>query len=474
MVFSSSVFLFVFLPLTLMGYFLIDKKLRNVFLMLVSLFFYFWGEPLFSLIMIASILMNYVFGLLIFYAQRKQNKIILKKLFLTLAVVSNLGLLFYFKYLDFSINIINQLFKTDIPLQNVALPIGISFFTFQGMTYVIDLFREKVPVQKNPLKIALYISLFPQLIAGPIVRYQDVNEQIDNRIINIEKFAEGIKRFVLGLGKKTIIANTVALVADNIFKLPYYENTMATAWLGVICYTMQIYFDFSGYSDMAIGMGKMFGFDFLENFNYPYISKSITEFWRRWHISLSTFFRDYVYIPLGGNRKGNVYVNLFIVFILTGIWHGASLNFIVWGLWHGIFILIERICKNTSLVKFKIPSVIKRVYTLLVVIIGWVFFRAEDLKYAIGYLGIMFGIVKPRDVGFTTMYYLDNFVIFIIVIAIIASTGILSKWINQIEIKRSSDIIFNIAKVVYISVIMLICAMFVMTSTYNPFIYFRF
>jgi len=355
-----------------------------------------------------------------------------------------------------------------------VLPIGISFFTFQGMTYVIDLYWGKVTVQKNPLKIALYISLFPQLIAGPIVRYKDVNEQIDKRIVNIEKFAEGIKRFVLGLGKKTIIANTVASIADSIFNLPYSDHFITTAWLGIVCYSLQIYFDFSGYSDMAIGLGKMFGFDFLENFNYPYISKNITEFWRRWHISLSTFFRDYVYIPLGGNRKGNVYINLSIVFLLTGLWHGASLNFIVWGIWHGMFIIAERILKKSQLSKINIPGCVKVSYTLIVVIIGWVFFRADTLEYAIGYLGVMFGLVEPSNVGFATKYYLDNYSIFIIIIALISSTGFLPRCISTIEEKWSHEIIFNIAKTVYISVVLLICAIFVMTSTYNPFIYFRF
>ncbi|BCJ93385.1 alginate O-acetylation protein [Anaerocolumna cellulosilytica] len=474
MVFSSNIFLFIFLPLTLCGYYLLNQKFRNSFLLLASLFFYFWGDPKFILIMIVSIVLNYIFGLLIYYSQHKRINNKIKKLILFLAIISNLGLLFYFKYLDFSIELLNQLFNMNISLKNIALPIGISFFTFQGMTYIIDLYWEKVTVQKNPLKIALYISLFPQLIAGPIVRYQDVNEQIDNRKVSIEKFSEGIKRFVLGLGKKTIIANTVAFVADNIFNQPYNENTLVTAWVGALCYALQIYFDFSGYSDMAIGLGKMFGFDFLENFSYPYISKSITDFWRRWHISLSTFFRDYLYIPLGGNRKGNVYVNLFIVFFMTGLWHGASLNFIVWGLWHGIFMLLERITRNSSLLKFKIPIIIKHTYTLLIVIIGWVFFRAETLEYALAYLGVMFGIVKPVNIGYDVMYYLDNFAIFIIIIAIIAATGVLSYLANKIEKKHSNQPLFNCVKLVYISLLMVICVIFVMASTYNPFIYFRF
>ena len=474
MVFSSNVFLFVFLPVVMLVYYLIDSKFKNIFLLLASLFFYFWGEPIFVLIMLASITINYVFGLVIHYTKIHNLKLIIKRIVIFSGIIANLGLLFYFKYLDFSIEIANKLFHSNLALRNIALPIGISFFTFQGMTYIIDLYWDKVPVQKNPLKVALYISLFPQLIAGPIVRYIDINEQIDKRTVDIEKYRNGLERFTIGLAKKIIIANTVALIADNVFSVPYIELSITTAWLGIICYSLQIYFDFSGYSDMAIGLGKMFGFDFLENFNYPYIAKSITEFWRRWHISLSTFFRDYVYIPLGGNRKGNVYINLSIVFVLTGLWHGASMNFVIWGVWHGLFMLIERILKSKQLEIFKIPNIIKRLYTLIVVLISWVFFRSDTLEYATGYLGIMFGINKPQNVGFSTMYYLDAFSIFIIIIAIIASTGILPNVINNKMSKKPDFLAFNIAKMVYYTILILVCAAFVMTSTYNPFIYFRF
>ncbi|WHH57421.1 MBOAT family O-acyltransferase [Petroclostridium sp. X23] len=469
MVFSSNIFLFIFLPLTLGGYYIVNSKLRNYWLLICSLFFYFWGEPKFILIMISSVTINYIYGLLIHFTHIKELRLGIKRLVLFGAVISNLGLLFWFKYLDFSIRIVNTLFSSNMPLMKIALPIGISFFTFQGMTYVIDLYWRKVSVQKNPFKIALYISLFPQLIAGPIVRYKDVNDQIDDRNVDIYKFNAGIKRFSIGLGKKVIIANTVALVTDNIFNVPYMEHAILTAWLGIICYSLQIYFDFSGYSDMAIGLGKMFGFEFLENFNYPYISKSITEFWRRWHISLSSFFRDYLYIPLGGNRTGNVYFNLLIVFFATGLWHGASLNFVVWGLWHGAFIITERIFKRYSIVKT--PSIIKRIYTLLVVIIGWVFFRADNLSYAIGYLGRMFGVVEGQNVGFTTAYYIDNFLIFILIIATIASTGLLLKLNDNLKLYKN---IYVITEAGYISFILFVSIIFVMTSTYNPFIYFRF
>lgn len=471
MVFSSNMFLFVFLPFVLGGYFLINPKFRNTFLLLTSLFFYFWGEPKFIFIMIVSIFINYVFGIFI-YAAKKNVSLFLKPA-IFFGIFCNLALLFYYKYLDFTIDILNKTgILSDIPLKNITLPIGISFFTFQGMTYIIDLYWGNVPVQKNPLKVGLYISLFPQLIAGPIVRYKDVNEQIDKRTVSLEKFSEGIKRFVLGLGKKSIIANTVALTADNIFALPYREISVTTAWLGIICYTLQIYFDFSGYSDMAIGLGKMFGFEFLENFNYPYISKSITEFWRRWHISLSSFFRDYVYIPLGGNRKGNVYIHLLIVFILTGFWHGASFNFLVWGLWHGAFIVAERVLKKTNLAQLSIPSIIKHVYTVLVFTVGWVFFRADNLTNAVGYIGRMFGIVSAENIGFKTSYYTDNkFLIFILIIGIISSTGILNKIPEKLE---RNELVFCTAKTIYVGIIMFLCVVFVMSSTYNPFIYFRF
>ena len=328
MVFSSSIFVFGFLPLVLLGNYLLKERYRNVFLLLASLFFYFWGEEENIVIIILSILINYFSGLLV--ARFAGTRI--KKWMLVLAVGLNLGLLFYYKYFNFFIESVNSLLDTDIFVKDIILPIGISFFTFQGLSYVIDLYWGNVEVQKNPLKIALYVILFPQLIAGPIVRYKDVAEQIDTRETSIEKFSAGIVRFVVGLSKKIILANGVGMIADEIFNAPYQEHAVLTAWLGVICYTLQIYFDFGGYSDMAIGLGKMLGFDFMENFNLPYISTSITEFWRRWHLSLSSFFKDYIYIPLGGGRKGNVYLNLFIVFLLTGLWHGASWNFVVWGL----------------------------------------------------------------------------------------------------------------------------------------------
>jgi len=348
---------------------------------------------------------------------------------------------------------------------DIVMPIGISFFTFQGMSYVIDLYWRKVDVQKNPAKLAFYISFFPQLIAGPIVRYIDIKEQIEKRIVSVEKFIAGVQRFVIGLAKKVIIANTLGEVVYFIFDVPVLETTAATAWLGIICYSFQIFFDFSGYSDMAIGLGKMFGFEFLENFNYPYISKSITEFWRRWHISLSSWFRDYLYIPLGGNRKGNVYVNLVIVFILIGFWHGASFNFLVWGLWHGLFMIIERLFGMREVKNKKIVP-LRYMTTMLIVVVGWVFFRAPGLQYALGYLGVMFGMVQPEFAGFTVWFFLSPKIIFMLCLAAPASTPLLKTAFTSIKHKP----------VCYALVLALffICIVFVTASSYNPFIYFRF
>jgi len=462
MVFSSSIFLFFFLPLVIAGYYLLKENYRIYFLLLSSLFFYAWGEPKYILIMLLSIVINYTFGMLI--DKSHANKI-LAKLLLVLAVAGNLGILFYFKYLNFTLKVVNYVFNTGFTLREIIMPIGISFFTFQGMSYVIDLYWRKVNVQKNPAKLAFYISFFPQLIAGPIVRYIDIKEQIEKRTVSTEKFAAGAQRFVIGLAKKVIIANTVGEVADIIFALSASEISAATAWLGIICYSFQIFFDFSGYSDMAIGLGKMFGFEFLENFNYPYISKSITEFWRRWHISLSSWFRDYVYIPLGGNRKGNVYVNLFLVFALTGFWHGANFQFLVWGLWHGFFLIIERLLGMREVKNKKfIPP--RYVVTMLIVVVGWVFFRALRLRYALRYIGVMFGFIRPEFEGFTVWYFLSPKIIFMLCLAAVASTPLLK--IAFTSIKRK-PVCYGL-----ILALLFVCIVFVTASSYNPFIYFRF
>lgn len=397
MLFNSSVFLWLFLPMVLVLNNLIKAKYSNYFLLAASLLFYAWGEPVYVLLMLFSIALNWAFGLLI--DKREKGRHFL----LTVCVILNLAILGYYKYFNFLVDTINGLVGDElIAPRSISLPIGISFFTFQALSYVIDLYRGECKVQKNILNLALYVSFFPQLIAGPIVRYSDIDEQISARIVSMDKFAVGFRRFLYGLGKKIIISNCMAEIADTIFGLPFAELTTTSAWLGAIAYTMQIYYDFSGYSDMAIGLGKMFGFDFLENFKYPYLSCSIQEFWQRWHISLGTWFREYVYIPLGGNRKGKVrtYLNLFTVFFLTGMWHGASWNFVVWGLYHGVFQIFERLGLKDFLKKHRVFS---HVYCLLVVMIGWVFFRAETLLDAIRYI---FRMVAPWRYGISVMFNL--------------------------------------------------------------------
>ena len=467
MLFSSSIFLFLFLPLVILGYQLLKGKVRIYFLTLASLFFYAWGEPKYILVMLFSIALNYASGLCLNACGDRTRR---RNIVLALSVISNLGVLFYYKYLGFTVASVNQLLHTSIPVRNIVMPIGISFFTFQGMSYVIDLYLGNVRVQKNPAYIAFYISFFPQLIAGPIVRYIDIQDQIYARNESIERFTEGAQRFIIGLAKKVILANTVGYAADQIFSGPAISNTPSTAWLGVLCYAFQIYFDFSGYSCMAIGLGKMFGFDFLENFKYPYISKTVTEFWRRWHISLSTWFRDYLYIPLGGNRRGNVYVNLSIVFLVTGIWHGASMNFIVWGLWFGLWLILERLTKTGKVEKgLHIP--LRWAMTMLIVLVGWVLFRADNLSEAMRYLGIMFGFLKPENVVFTVRYYLTNRIILALLLSLIASLPLFkSKWASKITARpfwRPVSLVLSL-------VLFFVSIVFVCASSYNPFIYFRF
>ena len=358
MVFSTIIFLCVFLPIVIIGYYLVPKPAKNMFLLICSLFFYAWGEPVYVLIMLASIAYNYLFGM--FIANTKRDK-----LWMIISVVVNLLVLGVFKYSGFFIENIDKVIPNLLHVPDIALPIGISFYTFQGMSYCIDVYRDKEMVQKNPVNLALYIAMFPQLIAGPIVRYSDIRTELTGRSHNAEMFSEGAGRFIIGLSKKAILANTLGAVATNIMSEDLQTMGAGVAWIGAIFYTLQIYFDFSGYSDMAIGLGKIFGFHFSENFNYPYISKSIREFWRRWHISLSSWFRDYLYIPLGGSRRGNVYLHLLIVFLATGIWHGAAWGFVLWGLWHGFFIIAERMVANHKNNGNKTKSGIQKLTRLL-------------------------------------------------------------------------------------------------------------
>ena len=461
MVFSTPIFLFLFLPAVLVLNYIIPKKYiaaKNVVLLIASLFFYAWGEPKNVLLMLLSIVVNYVCGLLLgrFDSDEKKRKVVLWA-----SVVFNLGLLFFFKYFNF---VTGGLFPV------IKLPIGISFFTFQIMSYTIDVYRRSVEPQKNLVKLALYISLFPQLIAGPIVRYIDVEKQLTYRECTAEKTARGMIRFSMGLAKKVIVSNTVAAICDGIFGS---TNTVPafTAWVGVICYALQIYFDFSGYSDMAIGMGHMLGFDFLENFNYPYVSCSVQEFWRRWHISLSSWFRDYLYIPLGGNRLGKVrtYINLIIVFACTGLWHGASFSFIVWGLWHGLFLVIERLGFKKAL--DKLPKFIGWIYTMLVVLVGWVFFRADTLPAAMKYLGEMFSFTGGVSNG---MAQFDNLSFIITVIAIVLCTPVYQFLKGKLEKTDGGKKAAFVIGAVLATGLFILSVIFLTGSGYNPFIYFRF
>lgn len=466
MVFSSTIFIFAFLPVVLLAYYILGKKVRNYVLLLASLFFYAWGGVDYLKILIASIIINYIFGLLI---DKVSDNTRLKKVILTIGVVLNLGILFYYKYYDFFVENTNLVFNTNFQLKYIALPIGISFFTFQGMSYIIDIYRKDGKVNKNPFAVALYISFFPQLVAGPIVKYKTVDDQIRNRKESIEYFSYGINRFVMGLAKKVIIADILGAMADNIFNLYYSGIDTPTAWIGAICYTFQIYYDFSGYSDMAIGLGYMFGFKFMENFNYPYISKSITEFWRRWHISLSTWFKEYLYIPLGGNRRGNVYLNLFVVFLVTGVWHGAAWTFVIWGLWHGLFILIERAIRNKKWY-INIPNIIKHIITMLIVILGWVLFRADNLEQAIGFIKTMFGFNNPTPLTFEYIYFINKKFIFWMVMATLGSMPFVANKFNKYNGRKSFEILATIG----ISILFVVSIIFVVNSTYSPFIYFQF
>mgnify|MGYP003571304570 CR=1 FL=1 len=462
MLFSSLTFLFCFLPAAVVGYYICPRKLRNFFLLLASIFFYAWGEPRYLPVIFATITISYFGALAV-------ERFKYKKILLTLFILLDLSLLFYFKYTNFFLENLNMIFHQKWSLK-VVLPLGISFYTFQALSYLVDVYRGQVKAQKNYLKIALYICLFPQLIAGPIVKYHDVADQIDNREETIDKVYYGIRRFIIGLAKKVLIANVVGKIADQIFALPINEFDAPIAWLGAISYTLQIYYDFSGYSDMAIGLGSIFGFKFLENFNYPYISQSITEFWRRWHMSLSTWFKDYVYIPLGGNRKGRIRtgINLIIVFFLTGFWHGASWIFILWGLWNGFFILLEKITgwakKDAGILK----KILYHVYTILAFIIGWVLFKSETVLKAKDFLSNMMGMTIGHQVYIKLPNYLTRFNMIILTVAILCAMPIFKDILN----KRSLfvETIIN----VILATLFVMCISELAINTYNPFIYFRF
>jgi alginate O-acetyltransferase complex protein AlgI len=470
MVFSSTVFIFCFLPVVLLVSFALNRKAQNIWLLIASLLFYAWGGVSYSIILIGSLIINYVFGLLLDKYPNKQKRV------LGIGVGLNLAILAVFKYADFFVENINSAIGTEIPLPNIKLPIGISFFTFQAISYLVDVYRKETKVQKSIVDLSLYISLFPQLIAGPIVRYHDIALQLKNRIRSLDKFVSGIERFITGLSKKVLLANTFALVADDVFAGSDASITPTMALVGALAYSLQIYFDFAGYSDMAIGLGRMFGFEFKENFNFPYLAKSIQEFWRRWHISLSTWFRDYLYIPLGGNRasKRRVYVNLFIVFLCTGFWHGASWNFIIWGLFHGLFLVIERVGFNKVLAK--LPSALSRVYTLLIVIVGWIFFRAENLDIALGMTGKFLAAFTEFNVAEAASLLTKDVLIASVfaVFAFVGSTEKIYTKLNEGKWGLLQSSLFTSAKYATLMLALLLCMAFLSADTYNPFIYFRF
>lgn len=470
MLFASTVFIFAFLPVVLILYYLPLKRTRlgqNILLLVSSLLFYAWGEPKYVLIMIGSILVNYLLGLLI---DKFRNSKLWSRVILTITAVANLSVLFVFKYLVFAIKNINSLADLSLTVPNITLPIGISFFTFQAMSYVIDVYREKGEAQKNPMNVGLYISFFPQLIAGPIVRYETVAYQIKHRKETFDNFSTGVVRFIIGLSKKVLLANTMAVIADLSFDMPNKELTVVMAWLGAIAYTFQIFFDFSGYSDMAIGLGKMFGFDFLENFDYPYISRSVSEFWRRWHMSLGTWFRDYVYFPLGGSRvksKARLVFNLFVVWALTGIWHGANWTFLCWGIMYFVLLTIEKLIgwEKKHPDKF---NILKHIYTLFFVIMGWVLFRADSLTDAANYIATMFG--NGQLVDNTTVYYAINYVVYFI-IAILVSTPIFKIISKKVNGKNPAIMVLS---TLGLFALMVVSVSYIVKGAYNPFIYFNF
>ncbi len=475
MVFSSLTFLYIFLPIVLIIYYIVPKKFRNLFILLSGLFFYAWGEPIYVVIMIASTLIDYFAGLIIYKAGDRKLP---RRLALIVSVVMNLSLLGFFKYSGFIVENINNIFGTSYGAPTSLLPIGISFFTFQSMSYTIDLYRGNINVQKNPITFAAFVTLFPQIVAGPIVRYEDIATELDERIVDIDMIWEGIIQFAIGLGKKVLIANNIGVVWDNIKAMELSSLPVATAWLGIGAYTLQIYFDFSGYSDMAIGIGKMLGFHFPKNFDYPYMSKSISEFWRRWHITLSSWFKSYVYFPLGGSRKGlkRTIFNLAIVWLLTGIWHGASWNFILWGVLYGVLIIIEKLVttflkkKNKLYVFDKIPSFIKRVYAIVLVMLGWVLFDTSTISEAFSYMGRMFGFGSTFYDSYT-IYILINFGL-LFVIAIIGSTNILKRAVDTIEKKVPA--LINYGSIIFVVAVLLLSTAYLVDAGYNPFLYFNF
>lgn len=463
MLFTSISFLYYFLPLVLIIYFIVPRKYKNLILFIFSLLFYFYGEPKYIFLMLLEIFVAYIGAILV-------DKYKSKDIFIFIIFIHIL-LLVIFKYTDFIIEIFNNVFNFNLKLFNISLPIGISFYTFQIISYIVDVYKGKVKVQKNFLKLATYISLFPQLIAGPIVRYESIEKELDDRKETFEDFSYGVRRFVIGLFKKVLIANILGELITKFNLID--ERSVLLYWIFSISYMLQVYFDFSAYSDMAIGLGRMFGFHFLENFNYPYISKSVTEFWRRWHISLGTLFRDYVYIPLGGNRVNKIKFlrNIIIVWLLTGIWHGASLNFCIWGLFFGIMLIIEKFSFNKYLEK--IPSFIRRIYVLFIVMISFIIFGSSNMNDAFNTIKGLFGFNKEVFINNYTIYYLKNY-LFVLILAILLSTPLIKKLVLKLKKNCFIKKLFDILEIVSIPIILVIVTSYLIDNSYNPFLYFRF
>ena len=456
--------MFLYLPLVILGYYILPWKCRNLFLLIVNLIFYGWGEPVLILIMLISIAVNFVCGILIENHRHNER---LKKVFLIISLVVSLGLLGAFKYLGFLTDILRQLpVFAFLPKIKLALPIGISFYTFQTLSYTVDVYRREVPAQRSFVAFGTYVSFFPQLIAGPIVRYSDVAGQLVGREESVSKFASGIRRFSVGLAKKVLIANQMGLLWDTLRTTP--DMGVAGAWVGIIAFSLQLYFDFAGYSDMAIGLGRMFGFEFIENFNYPYISKSITEFWRRWHISLGSWFRDYVYIPMGGNRckiPRHIF-NLFIVWGLTGLWHGANFNFVLWGLYYFVLLVLEKYVYGKALEK--LPSFIKHIYALFFIILGWTLFYFEDFGALTLHLGMMFG-QSGFSVGKDALSIIISYIP-LLTVSLLACVPVWRNIYSKIHTKKWSGLI----ETVLVFAVIIICTAALVNDSYNPFLYFRF
>ena len=473
MVFSSYVFLFLFLPVLFLCYYLIPgrfRNVRNIVLLVFSFLFYGWSNPKYLVLLCVSIAINWS-GSTVIYLLRNRETYVWKKITLIAVVLCNIILFAYYKYMDFFIMNVNAIFGTNMPLLKIMLPVGISFYTFQGMSYYIDVYRNPSLYLKNPLKVALYITLFPQLVAGPIVRFSDVAAEISDRQESLSECVSGLRRFILGLAKKIILADTFGIVADYAFS--QRGLTFGISWAGAIAYTLQIYLDFSGYSDMAIGLGKMFGFHFNENFNYPYVSKSITEFWRRWHISLSSWFRDYVYIPLGGNQcsQGRQIRNMAVVWILTGVWHGASWNFAVWGIYYLVWLILEKYAFHKLLAR--IPAFVRHVATMLIVVFGWVLFRTENLLHACMYIGCMLG-VKGTQMDMTYFWaQLLNYKVFW-GIGLLAVTPVCKNMVMRLNGKWGESLLYQSIQNVVVLVVFVISLLYVISSSYNSFIYFQF